>query len=160
MPISVPLRVSMSGGEKGKSRAREEVSNVRHSPTALRASGSAESIPSRWRKASGSSLPRVAAKWAFARCVISFRESASLAWRVTDREEWKRRSRPRCTSSRRRVTSSRAISASGDIVRPRRRDKLLGRLEAQPSATPTCGRPARPVSGRGGRRGPWGLRRP
>ena len=123
MPISVPLRVSMSGGEKGKSRAREEVSSVRHSPTALRASGSAESIPSRWRKASGSSLPRVAAKWAFARCVISLRESASSAWRVTERDEWKRRSRPRCTSSRRRVTSSRAISASGDMVRPRRSDR-------------------------------------
>ena len=68
-------------------------------------------------------MPKVAAKCARARWVISLRDFSWGAWRVTDRDEWKRRSLPRCTSSLRRLTSSRAISASGDMVRPRRRDK-------------------------------------
>ena len=37
-------------------------------------------------------------------------------------DAWKSRSLPRCTSSLSRVTSSRAISASGDMVRPRLKD--------------------------------------
>ena len=100
-----------------------DVSRLRHSATAFRARGRVESNPSRCRKARSSSLPRVAAKWALARWVISLRDASSLAWRVTDRDEWKSRSRPRCTSSRSRVTSSRAISASGDMVRPRLKDR-------------------------------------
>ena len=75
------------------------------------------------RKARLSSLPRVAAKWALAFWVRSFRVSWLSAWRVTDREAWNSRSRPRWTSSRRRLTSSRAISASGDMERPRFRDR-------------------------------------
>ena len=67
MPYSVPLRVSRSGGEKGKRRAMLDVSSVLHSATALRARGRVDRMPSRWRKARGSSLPSVAAKWAFAR---------------------------------------------------------------------------------------------
>ena len=95
-----------------------DVSSVRHSATAFRARGSVDSIPSRCRKARLSSLPRVAAKWPFARWVISLSDASSFARSVTDREAWKSRSLPRCTSSRRRVTSSSAISASGDMVRP------------------------------------------
>ena len=64
-----------------------DVSRLRHSATAFRANGSVESNPSLCLKARLSSFPNVAAKWAFARCVISFRASASFAWRVTDREE-------------------------------------------------------------------------
>ena len=124
MPASVPLRVSRSGGEKGYRRAIEEVSSVRQAATALRARGSVESSPSRWRKASASSFPSVAAKCAFARWVRSLSEASSGAWRVTEREAWKSRSRPRCTSSRRRVTSSRAISASEDRVRPLLMERL------------------------------------
>ena len=62
MPYSVPLRVSRSGGEKGKSRASDDVSSVRHTATAFRPRGRVDRMPSRWRKARGSSLPRVAAK--------------------------------------------------------------------------------------------------
>ena len=86
MPYSVPLRVSRSGGEKGKRRARLDVSSVLHTATALRARGSVDSMPSRWRKARASSLPNVAAKWALALWVISLRESSSFACRVMDRE--------------------------------------------------------------------------
>ena len=124
MPYSVPLRVSMSGGEKGKSRARDEVSSVRHTATAFRPRGSVESSPSLCLKARGSSLPRVAAKCPPARWVISLSDASSLACRVMESDAWKSRSRPRCTSSRRRVTSSRAISASGDMVRPRLKERL------------------------------------
>ena len=123
MPYSVPLRVSRSGGEKGNRRARLDVSSVLHTATAFRASGSVDSSPSLCRKARASSLPNVAAKWALALWVISLRESASFACRVIDRDEWKSLSRPLCTSSRRRVTSSRAISASGDMVRPRLKER-------------------------------------
>ena len=79
--------MSRSGGEKGKSLARLDVSRLRHSATAFRARGRVDSSPSRWRKARSSSLPRVAPKWAFARWVISFRDVSSFACRVTDREE-------------------------------------------------------------------------
>ena len=64
-----------------------EVSRLRHSATAFRARGNVESNPSRWRKARLSSLPRVAAKWAFARWVISLSDASSLAWRVTESDE-------------------------------------------------------------------------
>ena len=123
MPYSVPLRVSRSGGEKGNNLARLDVSSVRHVAMAFKAIGRPDKIPSRCRKARGSSLPSVAAKWPFARWVISLRAFSSFACRVTDREAWKSLSRPRCTSSRRRVTSSRAISASGDIVLPRLKER-------------------------------------
>ena len=63
-----------------------EVSRLRHSATAFSARGSVESNPSRWRKARLSSLPRVAAKWALARWVISLSDASSLAWSVTDSE--------------------------------------------------------------------------
>ena len=86
MPMRVPLLVSRSGGEKGKSLARDEVSNVRHTATALSANGRVDSSPSRCRKVSRSSLPRVAAKCALARWVISFRNVSSFAWSVTDRD--------------------------------------------------------------------------
>ena len=86
MPISVPLRVSRSGGEKGKSRAKLDVSSVRHSATGFKASGSVESSPALCRKARSSSLPRVAAKWALARWVIALSEAASCACSVTDSE--------------------------------------------------------------------------
>ena len=56
-----------------------EVSRLRHSATAFRASGRVDSNPSRWRKARLSSLPRVAAKWAFARWVISLSDASSFA---------------------------------------------------------------------------------
>ena len=79
--------------------------------------------PSRWRKARLSSLPSVAPKWALARWVISLSNASFLAWRVTDREAWKSRSLPRCTSSLSLVMSSRAISASGDMVRPHLKDR-------------------------------------
>ena len=55
-------------------------------PRRLRPRGSVESSPSLCLKARASSLPRVAAKWAFALWVISLRDSASLACRVMDRE--------------------------------------------------------------------------
>ena len=57
----------------------DDVSNVRHSATALRARGRVESNPSRCRKARLSSLPRVAAKWALARWVISLSAASSFA---------------------------------------------------------------------------------
>ena len=101
----------------------DEVSRLRHSATAFIAMGSVDSRPARWRKGRVSSFPRVAPKWAFARCVISLSAASSRAWRVIETEEWKSRSRPRCTSSRSRVMSSRAISASGDMVRPLRRER-------------------------------------
>ena len=63
-----------------------DVSRLRHSATAFRARGSVESSPSLCLNARLSSLPRVAAKWAFARWVISLRASASFACRVTDRD--------------------------------------------------------------------------
>ena len=63
-----------------------DVSSVRHSATAFRASGRVDKRPSLCLKARLSSLPRVAAKWAFARWVISFRAFSSLAWSVTERE--------------------------------------------------------------------------
>ena len=78
--------MSRSGGEKGNSLARLDVSSVLHTATALRPRGSVESSPSLCRKARASSLPRVAAKWALARWVISFRDFSSLACRVMDRE--------------------------------------------------------------------------
>ena len=84
MPYSVPLRVSRSGGEKGKSRASDDVSSVRHTATALSPRGRVDRMPSRWRKARGSSLPRVAAKCPLARWVISLRDASSFAWRVTE----------------------------------------------------------------------------
>ena len=124
MPYRVPLLVSRSGGEKGNRRASEDVSRVRHTATAFRPRGRVDSRPSLCRKARLSSLPRVAAKWARAFWVNSFSPSASAACNVTDREAWNSRSRPRCTSSRRRLTSSRAISASGDRLRPRFSDRL------------------------------------
>ena len=124
MPYSVPRLVSRSGGEKGNSLASEDVSSVRHTATAFSARGRVDRMPSRWRKARLSSLPRVAAKCPFARCVISLSESSSPACRVTDSDEWNSRSRPRCTSSLSRVTSSRAISASGDRERPRFSERL------------------------------------
>ena len=95
---------------------------MRHTATAFSARGRVDRRPSRWRKGRESSLPRVAAKWARAFWVRSLRVSWSAAWSVTDREAWNSRSLPRCTSSRRRDTSSRAISASGDRLRPRFRD--------------------------------------
>ena len=101
-----------------------DVSSVRHSATAFRARGSVERSPSLCRKARASSLPRVAPKWAFARWVISLSDASSFAWSVTDREAWKSLSLPRWTSSLSRVTSSRAISASGDMVRPFLKDRL------------------------------------
>ena len=67
---------------------------MRQAATALRARGRVESSPSRWRKASASSFPSVAAKCAFARCVSSLSEASSGAWSVTDREAWKSLSRP------------------------------------------------------------------
>ena len=79
MPYSVPLRVSRSGGEKGKRRAMLDVSSILHTATALRARGSVDRMPSRWRKARGSSLPSVAAKWALARWVISLSDAPSFA---------------------------------------------------------------------------------
>ena len=60
----MPLLVSRSGGENGKSLARLEVSSVRHVATALSPSGRPDRSPSLWRKARESSFPRVAAKWA------------------------------------------------------------------------------------------------
>ena len=56
-----------------------DVSRLRHSATAFRARGSVANRPSRWRKARLSSLPRVAAKWAFARWVISLSDASSFA---------------------------------------------------------------------------------
>ena len=56
-----------------------DVSRLRHSATAFRARGSVDKSPSRWRKARLSSLPRVAAKWAFARWVISLSDASSFA---------------------------------------------------------------------------------
>ena len=56
-----------------------DVSRLRHSATALRARGRVDINPSRWRKARLSSLPRVAAKWAFARWVISLSDASSFA---------------------------------------------------------------------------------
>ena len=64
-----------------------EVSKLRHSATALRASGRVDRMPSRCLKARLSSFPSVAPKWPFARWVISFRDASSFAWRVTDSEE-------------------------------------------------------------------------
>ena len=122
MPYSVPRRVSRSGGVKGNSRAREDVSNVRQLPTAFKPRGRVASRPSRWRKAKSSSLPSVAATWAFARWTIAVSDGASSAWRVTASEAWNSRSWPRCSASRSRVTSSRAIAASAGMVRPRRSD--------------------------------------
>ena len=78
--------------------------------------------PSRCRKARLSSLPRVAAKWARAFWVRSLRVAWSAAWSVTDREAWNSLSLPRWTSSLSLLTSSRAISASGDMERPRLKD--------------------------------------
>ena len=124
MPYRVPLRVSRSGGEKGNSRASDDVSNVRHTATAFRPRGNVESRPSLWRKARLSSLPRVAAKWARAFCVMSLSVSALSACNVTDNDAWNSLSRPRCTSSRSLDTSSRAISASGDMERPRLKERL------------------------------------
>ena len=93
---------------------------MRQAATALSASGWVESRPSRWRKASGSSWPRAAAKWDEARWVSSCSDSWSSACRVSESEEQNSRSRPRCTSSLSRHTSSSAISASGEIVLRRR----------------------------------------
>ena len=78
--------MSRSGGEKGNSLARLEVSKVLHSATAFNARGRVERSPSRWRKARLSSFPNVAAKWAFALWVISLSDFSSFAWRVTERE--------------------------------------------------------------------------
>ena len=56
-----------------------EVSRLRHSATAFRARGSVDRRPSRCRKARLSSLPNVAAKWAFARWVISLSDASFFA---------------------------------------------------------------------------------
>ena len=56
-----------------------DVSSILHTATAFRASGSVDNRPSRCRKARASSLPRVAAKWAFARWVISLSDASSFA---------------------------------------------------------------------------------
>ena len=96
---------------------------MRHAATPFSPMGSVDKSPSRWRKGRASSLPSVAPKCALARWVISLRAASSSAGSVRERDAWKSRSRPRWTSSRRRVTSSSAISASGDMVRPLRSER-------------------------------------
>ena len=106
----------------GKSLATLEVSKLRQAATALRPRGSVERRPSRCRKDIGSIFPSAAAKCADARLVISSSVSTSSARRATDSEEWNSLSLPRCTASLSRSTSSSAISASGEGLRPRRKD--------------------------------------
>ena len=94
---------------------------MRQAATALSASGWVESRPSRWRKGKRVELAqggREVGRGALGQFVQRLRRRRRAG--SSESEAWNRRSRPRCTSSRSRLTSSSAISASGDIVLPRR----------------------------------------
>ena len=68
------------------------------------------------------------------------------AWSVTDREEWNSLSLPRCTSSRRRLTSSKCDLRLGRQGAAPLEGQCSAPTRSGPSATPGCGPPAPPVS--------------